>query len=935
MSKEILRFRGLSLNRDEQSAEHGELSLCAGVELHDGALRPSVLEGSMVENKLLVDGNVATMLYVHETASYRHFIGMCNNKMYWFDKDGTLGSATPIHEFNPSNTIESVSSVGNTLIVMAQTGVYYIHWKEGNYKYLGSTIPYLSILFGLSANHKAKYDRSTIDGSNPDAESYLAWRNQDVYPSHVLTVNGQNVNINGDSRSWITEMAWALINRANDTIVNDGHFYAPFLIRYCYRLYDGSMVMHSAPVYMNVSSPKAYRVYCANVGRHKQNNSIYIADEELIITDGEETFTVNMFTLCYQPNNVNITYRIPGTDESNTIIKSLKEDWSDIVKSIDIFVSPMMAPETQGKEMLSIIPEKSDTGVRRDRLYELKSSRQNSAYYLDMSVDIPMQDEEAYMQRVKDNSLFYKIKSFNLSSDTVATNDAYIDLKYDKNAIVTLTSQEQMKDDYHTHYRMFPSDNKGMFVYNHRLNLYGMQEQLFSGFPIPYMINNYDEADSGLSELYSSFVNILGYYIEISTEYGKKYVGEGLNVYLGIAEYAICKSLLFYPDSRASKMILYYEKNSVRYKATLNMEPHNFLNGAIVTSLFNKTEIGGVVVQRTDYPVFDDLIPMFNKVITSEADNPYYFPVEGRNTVGLGNIKGIAAVTRALSQGQVGDHDLAVFSTDGIWVMKVSGEGTYGSVHNISREVCSNPKSICQLDQSVVFATQRSLSRFVESDVVSMTDMLDGPVKDWSSLFGDFFEQETDGELITRQLQMPTPVEMFNTGRMLYDYTSARILVFPADTSRESVAFVFSVRDQTWSTMVIPAIKAMVPGYPSPFVQYADGEVRILDKTYDYSDTAGTYPGLILTRTLTFSETMDVIQGFRQYADCENAPMLFFYGSNDQRSWQVIGQSGRWFYNYMSGKSYRFFKVAVYMKLRPSQEYQQLVLDVVNKYGKL
>ena len=374
-------------------------------------------------------------------------------------------------------------------------------------------------------------------------------------------------------------------------------------------------------------------------------------------------------------------------------------------------------------------------------------------------------------------------------------------------------------------------------------------------------------------------------------------------------------------------------------KLVLKMENSNFMNGAVTAQYFYQSSFDNdlVNVETGEPPVANDLVPMRNKVLTSEVDDPYYFPIEGRNTVGIGAIVGLAAVTRALSQGQVGDHDLIAFCTDGVWVMKVSKEGTYSAIHNISREVCTNPKSICQLDQSVLFATERSLSRFVESNVVSMSDKLDGPARNWSNLFGTFFNNTLlDCSSIILQLGFTTSaVEMFNGGSVFYDYAGSRVVVLPQNTSADSVALVFSIRDQAWSTMAIPAIKAVVPGYPSPFVQTGDGKVMILDKPYNYRSTGANVPGLILTRELTFSDTMDVIRGYQHHADGGTAPMLFLFGSNDQRNWQSLGNSNRWFNNYLPGTSYRFFRIAIYTQMKPSEEYQQLLLEVVNKYGKL
>ena len=82
-----IRFRGLSLAKDEQAVQNGELSLCANVELHDAALRPSVLSGTKLSTPLTApnkdwDETAATdarsvidLIYVHKTASYTHLLG--------------------------------------------------------------------------------------------------------------------------------------------------------------------------------------------------------------------------------------------------------------------------------------------------------------------------------------------------------------------------------------------------------------------------------------------------------------------------------------------------------------------------------------------------------------------------------------------------------------------------------------------------------------------------------------------------------------------------------------------------------------------------------------------------------------------------------------------------------------------------------------------
>lgn len=981
MAKEFIRFKGLSLNRDEQSAAHGELSLCAGVELHDGALRSSVFQGSKVqhdESGTMRDSVLqvqvssvqtpVTLLYVHETPSYRHFIAQQAGKLYWFNSDGTVGSPlvqdagsdpatyshTPIYDFG-SATIISVNSVGNTLIVLATTGVHYVLWKSATegYKYIGDQIPFLNLKFRPSENDVSDFSLSELTKKLNIGYPLDVWVGASSGSQSLTWDYGTEIGIKDGYQATISEGIRALLNPINHKIAEKGRFYAPFIIRYCYRLYDGSMTMCSSPVFMNVSSPKAFRVYAANLGCQTMTGtsgqvSSYGDDISVNDTNGNSV-GVGGFGIVYKPNSVCIRYSTMGTDASNSVLESLKEDWSDIVKSVDIFISPMLTRENLDGLPTSAKPEVPNNGVQdaqpkafKTDMYIGGDGGSFTTSRINYEIAIPLASEEEYFQRVKDCSTFYKIKSFDIKTDTIGTNGDFTDLDIEKEVVLTLTSQELMVDDYHSHDKLVPIDEaSGMYVYNHRLNLYGMNEQLFEGFNIFTMIN--ETSPIPVSSDYTDVVTVTDIYIKLETEDGVKYVAKHYSNLL-IREYSLCDTLLFYPDSRATKMMMYYRKNLVDYMITLSMEPCNFLNGAVSTGLFYKTKLEGDITTPAPAPTVDANFPMPNKVITSEADNPYFFPAAGRNSVGNGRISGVAAVTRALSQGQVGDHDLMVFSTDGIWALKVSSEGTYMAMHNISREVCSNPKSICQLDQSVVFATQRNLVQFRESDMASISEMLDGPVPDWKTLLPSLYSTEfpADGtpaqQLIHKLLDFGTAaVELFNNGSIFYDHASARVVVLPANTADESVAMVWSLRDEAWSTMVVPAIKAVVPGYPSPFVQLGDGKVMIMDIPYNYAGGVDVpaIPGLIITRTLTFSDTMDVIRGYCQYGDSAQSPTLYIYGSNDQRTWRLLGKSSRWFYNYLPGTSYRFFRIAVYMQMKPSEEYQQLEVEYVNKYAKL
>lgn len=897
--KQEIRFKGLSLAGDEHSAQPGELSLCAGVELHDGTLRASVLEGSDIAGGAVLTGR---LVYVHQTQVYTHYISLKEEEV---EEEGetvvqhTLYSSTAGEGGWTSVTIatdadfdvdkiQDIKHVGNTLVCITPTGIHYCLCKGEEYLYIGQKPPFLEMLFSLKTIEIAPYIGD------------LFYRETGLSIDAAFTEN-YGLEFREGVRDLITESVYAVMNEADSKAAEHNAFISPFFLRYCYRLYDGSVFMHSAPIYMRAQSgDTSYQLFTPNYWL--DSSSPYGRSSASSVSDPVD---VDSFSVCFQWSPSVLQYTI--NDYTGHILSDLKNNWSDIVDSVDVYVSIPLNQNDQSR-----------------KISELKGVYHyvNKDYLMFKTYKI---EDKKYDERLLNLGQFFKIASIPING--MADTGTAQNLPVEAGVLSALASQELMTDDYLSHNILQPS---GLFVYNQRLNIYAITETLSNIFPA-YMLYQYFERNGSLY--------IKGMQVFIKTEKGENVV---INKRSAHDVFFFNYQPVCYPDPRAYKMRLVLS-NGFYYD--LELKPCSALNAAMCVSFGGTCSV--VSHEYTDEdepyaPETDNSLPRLNRIYTSEIDNPFYFPLNGRNTVGIGVIRGVAAVTRALSQGQVGSHDMMVFSTDGIWVMKVSKEGTYSDMHNISREVCSNVKSICQLDQSVVFATERGLSLFRESDARLLSDVLDGPIPKWDvllpSLVAAFPADGTPAEQsVSRLLSFGTPaVEMFNVGRVFYDYASSRVVVLPSDsTVGESVALVYSLRDEAWSTMVIPEIKSIQPGYPSPFVQLSDGSVMVLDKPYGYAAASSATPGLIITRTLTFSDTMDVIRGYSQYADSDVGPVLYFFGSNDQRHWQPIGTSARMFQNYMPGRPFRFFRIAVYMQMRPSEEYQELLLEVVNKYGKL
>lgn len=570
----------------------------------------------------------------------------------------------------------------------------------------------------------------------------------------------------------------------------------------------------------------------------------------------------------------------------------------------------------------------------------------------DSSVDFPSLSPDAYRNKLKNTSAFYKVCSLKLSDIAICSAKK---LPVDKNAVYQVSLQEQMKDDYKTHNSLFA---QGGYVYNHRLNLYGMKEKLFQGFSGFVMLPGLYSLifDTNYQELRYKIQKIV---VSLNTTSGTKYVESSDKFFSrqDIDVFMICNLVKFYPDSRAEKMAIFckdYSDNDVIF--VFPLEQCEELNGAMHMGDFTDIFLAGTFeeqykVDSFDYTV-DDVVELSNKIYTSESDNAFYFPLNGINTVGIGTIQGIASTTRALSQGQFGQYPLMAFSTDGIWAMEVSSKGTYSSIHPISREVCSNPKSITQLDQSVLFATNRSISRIAESQVVSMSDVLDGPGFNISGTLGKFLnffnDTEDDSDTVkSTKAQMrqlidftSSPIEFFQRCQVIYDYKNSRIFCLDVtQTSKTStadtVALCYSIKDNAWSTFLIQNVLTAINSYPHPYIQYRDGSVMVLDKGYDYEDTT-EYHGIIVTRTLKFDEdnVPDSITGYIHSLTSGSIPVMWLYGSNDKQNWHYIGRLGGMKSSYMATHSYRFFRIALYLKMKSMNQYFATRLEIIRRFSK-
>lgn len=898
MNQEI-HFKGLSLTPDDHHAALGELSLCANTELHNGALRPSILNKTTI-GSLKVGNTVAKMRYLHKDNGYTHYIASIGSALYWFQEDGTYVNL--IHDFG-TLAIYSLQSIGNTLIVLTSDGIHYAKWSKNTYEYIGSHLPELNLSFGLRGmvEHSEDFDVQIRNSHG-------------VYGSP--NDNGQRV-FSIENVSEVTENVLGEVNKFIDKHHTEGRFIFPFFVRYAYRLYNGSLTMHSAPVLMLCSSKSVPYVFLrSNSG---SNN----------VLEGSCKVVANTYSLDYK---------------YNPVTSGELEKWEDIVDSIEIFISQPLyrydaAGEVKsGQYLATYVDDYLDEDhciCGRDNAYSLgtgyhgvhtmkefiTANSLHSDFIPNEVFDLPVKkdndDNDLFDKTVKECSEFYLLKSVKPSElPSVRTV-----INIGEGVLNNIVAREKMEDDYDSHDTIIP---KVSFTYNSRLNVADITKRLYDGY-------NPGAQFAYADELPTEEVQI-AYYIK----------QDGHDFVVNSPSFSFTSGMpipyVYYPNTNAYQAVIKRDSGT----KVVSLKPHAMLNGAVYFDLevFN-TSSADTLQPDPDYLEShadpDATVFLSNKLYTSEVNNPFYFPLEGINTIGIGTILGLASTTRALSQGQFGQYPLMVFCTDGIWALDVSPTGSFSAIHPISREVCVNPASICQLDQSVLFATKRGIAQIVESSVSPVSDVLDGPVFDVAGKLPVIAEHASDLSPLVAFKVHPFDFFANEDTQLLYDFVNQRVLAVKAD-GVEDCAYVFSITDASWSTMNLGKCLTVVNAYPYPYIQRTDGTLLCLDKNYSYGiDLAQgeSHAALVITRAISFSSLMQAIQEFQQINDCMDTPTLVIHGSNDNIHWSMVGRVKRNHAAYLPAHPFRWFRISLFLNMRPAEKYSKLILGVIEKYQKL
>lgn len=893
MEKDI-RFTGYTAVPSDYECSDGELTQAYNLINEDGAYK-SLLAPKVVFNL----GENHSVIYVHKATTYTHYIiiDTANKKLLW-TIDGS--NFTDLYSVGDKELYQ-VAGVGNTLIALTNEGMFYFLWKgdTSGYLFLGNEIPELPISFGLQGEMQ-RTDEFTLEFDNLSWETKIKEGGSSYVSYNEFT---------DENKKKITSQVLAKVNKfIADRSTNKGKFIFPFLVRYAYRLYDGNLIRHSAPILMVCSTSCAPIVLWRHIyGKNGLNRA--------------DVRVVGMLH--------SLDYAVIKQSDID-----LLKDWTDIVKSVDIFVSKPIYTYDQngecdkffnydeyGNEAWGYSICKHTNQAADKTKYPLRYQKKDMGYLYQMTFDkdnlgtrpggilgLPRKDSSTVKEDVRNCSNFYFLESIKIEQLTTTRTLLNIEEDY----LQSLVNREVMTDDYDSHDKIIP---KYAFGYNARVNLANIRKKLFDGFNAGAML---PFTDGYVKYWPDTSPTILDKTINISVYVFIKQDGKDIIVHgeAGVFGYENPVLFLYYPNGNAYKAIVTaWDYLGTFYEVPL--ERHAFLNGAFYYGGWNDLEKRTYNSPTTSSDA-ERTIEIPNKIYTSEVNNPFYFPVTGINTVGTGKILGISTAAKALSQGQFGQFPLYAFTDEGVWALEVNSSGGYSAKQPITRDVCISSDSITQIDTAVLFATDRGIMEISGSQTQCLTDIING---------NNFFSLDRLPGLAKLYPdgipQVDCTFSEFRKGsRMSYDYINQRIILF---NENKNYAYVFSMKSKLWG-IVASSLTSAINSYPNAYAMAkvktagGNGKQEVTNNCLvDLSRSTETHQkGLLVTRPIKLDvasmlKTFDTVflRGLFDKGKVQTA----LYGSRDNINWHLVHSAKEHYLRGFRGTPYKYFRIVVITNL--------------------
>ena len=880
-------FKGLANSPSDYDCQDGELATCLNLINEDGALRP-IHQPVVAEPNITLPNDSCSIRYVHNVThankNHSHYIVNCTNSSpyswYWTEKGG---DGTP-HELNLGNfKVNSVTAIGNIICFVGDKNILYAFWNKDSYNIFNKNA--FNYTFSVTNTSGVEVDAIAQLGDDFQGCFWTSSFGSQDYDNLIF----EGTKPNGTKTIWN-----AIDSMINKAMSENGNTYFKYLVFgvVALRLYDGT--------YSNISN---LFVLCP---KDNLNNSFYYnADKETI--KNTEYYKFVRASGYIHRHQINVQLDLTGIE--------------DFVQGVDVFL-------TKGTDFLYL--DKGYDTTSTETVNNLKKRKGTITFE---------RLKKSALYREFDNLTFYH--SIYITKEDLGKN---IDLLNVQGTEESLSLADMGRTSI---------GSSCAIAYNNRLHLANIQNYINDIFS-PNPIYEFELNSSGTYFPVEKINTILGNYMDVPLtdegwyDYGKmnsdtaeviaiidnKYYYKATVQYplnpIFVVPFQDAKSVKLYIKHKGKLMDeIGFRNINLHQSETFGMSYYIFNAENGIFSFMQKYELsnnGGVLTRRqgdtftsTSSKFYDEAsqkcdsdgakieqLASFIKV--SEAENPLVFPAKNSVQVGSSVISALAANTRPISEGQFGEAPLYAFTDEGVWVLMLGGEGTYVARQPANREICSNPSGILQIDDAVLYPTNRGIMMQQGRNSICITDQLDGyPF--------NFMEMKYAKQIIATNETESGEIsyirfkDYLKSADMIYDYYDNRIIVF---NPNQAYAYVYSLKSKMWGTMK-NVFSKRVNIYPESYATNKEGKILNVYVDEPYFNT----PYFLCSRPLTISDKevyktifTCIARGyFRKEINGKCAMVL--YGSNNLFDWYLIKTSINEYLRGIAGSPYKYFRVAL------------------------
>lgn len=782
-----IQFRGISRTPSDRMTTDGGCAESLNVHIEGDELVAINAPVDCNSEFGLEEKHVETnLLYIHKTNSYEHMIGYSDGNLSYL-VNGT---------WEPIATIpypEKITHLGNTLIITTNKGISYLLYKDNKY-------------FPVDLSEKGFPKLSFVNvnqlSGGMEGVSYDIWSSAQYFEDYHYDINGNAI------RDYLVEDEEALValNRIWDTYRKmidhnreRGCFSETIMVRYAYRLYDGSYLWASSPIMLGSILPKQKDISLPFDNMKRGNTMPMDAYTVWKIGTSVDDHVYKTFLELSTP------YKIGVNVFAHSDLSHLK----DIVSSLDIFLSNPIDYFPEGYKKVRSYMEKTT-----DNFYN--SCRR---YVFDPAFS---EDSDNIEKAVLSASTFYLIKSYDI--DKLPTEMDVLTDNFLGEALFVKTQLDDTKVVSHI------VNANHITQYNGRLIASGIDEAFSRGLGV--LNGQYaNEFESEFEDDLQNMSYAFAYHfpidnLEIKDHDARKVdvsypippdIGKGNKDYNDIKD-VLCTPYAWIthpnPDCTKVTVKIFHEGAELSYGREIAMKPHPFLNCSYAfLGIGQRLYTDNLFLESLDS--FKDNEPVMSKhntVAFSNSGNPFAFGLAGRATFS-DEVMGFAVATEPMSVSQFGQYPVYFFLKDGVWTTSISADGNIGSAPVlVSRDVCSNPSTIVPTKDMVFFMSNRGLLGLSGQQTINVSEHMFGNpyiVPDVVSTLakGAGYSSLELGET-------PLSFESFMNlegSAIAYDYEGQRLICY---NSAKEYQYAYSIKTQTWHRVQYGNIELFLNSYP-------------------------------------------------------------------------------------------------------------------------